>query len=197
MRPSIVTSALFALLLMFAGGCAKTPPSAFYTLTARPPAEVVHTGKPTNIAIESSTVPEIVDRPQLVLRIDATQVRVEEFARWAEPLKAQIPRVVAENLAQIFPDALVTNYPQRSGVTNSYRVTLDIQSFESAENDSAAIAAAWSVKTPGREVVASGRTVAHERCNGPGYDALVDAHSRALATVSADIARALAAQIGR
>jgi uncharacterized protein len=45
--------------------------------------------------------------------------------------------------------------------------------------------------------VRTGRTVAREATQGPGYEALAAAHSRALATVSADIAAAIRASASR
>jgi len=180
--------AVIALALL--GGCAGSPAARFYTLSAGQPPEPVRTANPVEIAVDSVSVPELVDRPQLVLRVDANEVRIDEFARWAEPLKSQIPRVLAADLTQSIPGATVSSYPQRANPA-AYRVSVDVQTFDSAPGDAVTVAVLWSVHPPKQGATLSGRTVAHEPTGAAGYDALVDAHSRALAAVSRDIAAAI------
>jgi uncharacterized lipoprotein YmbA len=141
-------------------------------------------------------VPEVVDRPQLVLRVNETQVRLDEFARWAEPLKRQIPHVIAADLAQLFPGALISNFTLADPAA-AYRVSVDVQSFESVPGDAAALSVLWVVRPPKPGTPVSGRSVVRERTTAPGYDALVAAHSRALAAVSRDIAAAIRAASGQ
>ncbi len=180
--------AVFALALL--GGCAASPAARFYTLSASQPPEQVRTANPVNIAVDSVSVPELVDRPQLVLKVDANEVRIDEFARWAEPLKSEIPRVLAADLTQFIPGAIVSGYPQRADPA-AYRVSVDVQTFDSMPGDAVTVAVLWSVHPPKQGAAVSGRTVVHEPTGAPGYDALVDAHSRALAAVSRDIAAAI------
>ena len=75
-----------------------------------------------------------------------------------------------------------------------YRVTIDVQRFESVQGQAPTLEAVWTVrKTAGGET-RSGRTVAREPVQGQGFDALAAAHSRALAKMSADIAAAIRAE---
>jgi uncharacterized protein len=192
-RPLLLTAMALALALV--GGCASSPNASFYTLSPERPQEHTDTGAPVAgapaaITIGDVTVPEIVDRPQLVLRVNANQVTLDEFARWADPLKSQIRRVIAADLALLFPGALVSGYPQYVDPASTYQVSIDVQSFESAPGETASVSVLWSVRPP-KGAPVSGRTVVHEPTGGPGYDALVAAHSRALAAVSRAIAAAL------
>jgi uncharacterized lipoprotein YmbA len=182
---------LTAAMLVIMSGCASSPQAKFYTLSAGQPLERVQTATPISIAIDSVTVPELVDRPQFVLRIDAAQVRIDEFARWADPLKSQIPRVLAADLAQAVPGALASARSQWTGEAQTYHVSVDVQSFESVPGEMASVAALWSVHPPKQGAAVTGRTVVHEPVGAPGYDALVAAHSRALATISSEIASAI------
>jgi len=179
---TVIVLALFA-------GCATSPASKFYTLS---PVQVVEQSsgtKPVTIAIDPVTVPELVDRSQIVTTLDANRVSIDEFARWAEPLKSQIPRVLAADLVQFIPGAIVSTYPQRVD-DNAYRISVDVQAFDSSANGTVTMAVIWSVRAPKRGEKVSGRSVVHEAAGGPGYDALVRAHSRALASVANDIAAA-------
>ena len=175
-----------AAVLMLAG-CGTSPPSRFFTLatdSAPPPAS--GESKSFSIVVGPVSVPELVDRPQLVLRTAPTRVDLAEQARWAAPLKTEIPRVIAAQLARLVPGAQVTTSNQRSTMTPSCRVLVDIQRFDSSLNESAVIEASWTVHLRDGTSI-GGRSVATEPA-GTGYDELVAAHSRALATISRDIA---------
>lgn len=115
---------------------------------------------------------------------------IDEFARWADPLKSQIPRVLAADLMQLLPGSIVSIYPQHVD-DNGFRVSVDVQSFDSPTSGTVVLAAIWSVRAPGRGEPVEGRTVVRENVTGPGYGALVSAHSQALASVSRDIALAM------
>ncbi len=189
MRSLLLTAIVLTLTL--AGGCGSSPKASFYTLSPQRAQAQVETGTPVAITIGVVTVPDIVDRPQLVLRVDANQVALAEFDRWADPLKSQIRRVIAADLALQFPGALVSGYPQNVDPASNYLVSIDVQSFESAPGDAASITVLWSVRPPKLGAPMNGRTVVREPTGGAGDDALVAAHSRALAAVSRDIATAL------
>jgi len=180
---------LTAIAVYFLAGCATSPASKFYTLSAVQNVEQSSNAAQVAIAIDPITVPELVDRSQIVTKLDANRVSIDEFARWAEPLKSQIPRVLAADLAQFIPGAIVSTYPQRVD-NNAYRVSVDVQSFDASTNGAVTLAVIWSVRAPNRGERVSGRSVVHETADGPGYDALVKAHSRALASVASDIATA-------
>jgi uncharacterized lipoprotein YmbA len=53
-------------------GCANSPQAKFYTLSGRPLQERVQTAARVNIVIDAVTVPDLVDRPQFVVRIRVT-----------------------------------------------------------------------------------------------------------------------------
>jgi len=185
-------------VLMFFAGCATSPASKFYTLSSVQAVAPPQDADPIeiSIAIDPVTVPELVDRPQIVSRLDANRVSIDEFARWAEPLKSQIPRVLAANLARLMPEAMISTYPQRVD-DDAYRVSIDVQSFDSSADGTITLAVIWSVRPPkaGRKV--NGRSVVHEAVSAPGYDARVEAYSRALASVASDVAVAAYAAMPR
>lgn len=68
---------------------------------------------------------------------------------------------------------------------------IDLVQFDSMPGEAVAIDARWTVHAAGRTTLLTGRSTVREPVAGAGYDALVAAHSRALATVSRDIAAAI------
>ena len=87
---------LIAAMLAIAAhaGCASSPKSHFYTLSSGAALERSETKTQYTVAIGPVTVPDIIDRPQIVTKIAANQVQIAEQARWAAPLKSEIPRVI-------------------------------------------------------------------------------------------------------
>lgn len=181
-----------ALLVATAlAGCGSSPKSAFYTLSSGAAPQQEPGAAPFSVAIGAVTVPDMVDRPQLVTRAAANQVTINEFARWAEPLKSEIPRVIADNLTQLLNGARVTTYPQSGNTETDYRVAIEVRRFDSALGDAAMVEVLWTVRPPKNGAPKAGRSVVREPVQGKDYDALVAAHGRALAAVSADIANAI------
>jgi uncharacterized protein len=193
MRPLIVLAFCAGL-----AACASAPKENYYTLAAVAP-ERPASGSPLSgagVTVVTTGLVESVDRAQLVVRVSETRVQILEQQRWAEPLKSAIPRVVAANLARELGSARVTSQSYSPLGDTAYRVALDVQRFDST-GEEAALEIAWSIRRVQGNAVTSGRSSVIERADGGGYEALVAAHSRALGTVSHEIAQALAAFAAR
>jgi uncharacterized protein len=188
---SLGAVSLMSAVLM---GCASSPPMHFYTLSA---AAIGASGAAKESVVEYSvsvgpvTVPETVDRPQLVVRVGANQVALVEEHRWAQPLKSEIPRVIAEQLSHLLGAQRVVTFSQNTVRDAEYRVLVDIQRFDSTVGQDVVIDALWAVRRVADGQSKTGRSLVQESTGGEGYDALVEAHSRAFATVSRDIAEAV------
>jgi uncharacterized protein len=181
-----------ALLAAAASGCGTTAPSRFYTLDVT---AVSDGTAPVGDAIMVGpvSVPASVDRPEFVLQAAPNRVDVDEFNRWAAPLNDAVAQVVAGDLVKLLGTPNVAAAPL-ANFDPAYRVTIDVQRFESVPSQSALVEAVWTVhRTAGGET-RSGRTVASEPVQGDGFDALAAAHSRALAKMSGDIATAIRAE---
>jgi uncharacterized lipoprotein YmbA len=187
-RKFIATLVLAAAALT---GCGSSPTPRFYTLSApeQPTATAVY-----SVTVGPVSVPDVVDRPQFVLRTAANEVLIAEQSRWAESLKSGIARVIAANLAQALVDAHVSAYPQGTGSEADYRVVVDIQRFDSVPGEAATVEALWVVRPKAKGLATrSGRSLVREPAPGKGYDTLVAAHERALARISREIAEAVRA----
>jgi uncharacterized protein len=153
---------------------------------------VVH----ATVMVGPVTIPAAVEQPQLVVQVAPNRVEVDEFNRWVAPLNDGIARAVAGDLAVLLGTPDVAAAPL-ANFNPAYRVTIDVQRFDSIRGEAALLEAVWAVrKTAGGET-RSGRTVAREAVQGEGFDALAAAHSRALARMSGDIAAAIRAEAGQ
>jgi uncharacterized protein len=188
MRLSLLLA--IALAVVALAGCAS-PKADFYTLSPEAPRESADPATPITVLIGSVSVPELVDRPQIVVRAGANQVTMNEFARWADSLKSQIPRVIAADLAQQLNSPRVSAYPMAGDTAAAWRVQIDVQRFDATLGDAVTVDALWSVSPPGKRAPLSGRSTVREPCAGTGYDAVVAAYSRAFATISRDISTSI------
>lgn len=190
MHYSITGITTLCLAVALLAGCSSSPRTTFYTLnvaaTNDAPAAALN-----SVAIGPITLPDLLDRPQLVVRTTANRVDFLESHRWAESLKSEIPRIMAADLGILLKPARVSSYPQNAGLEADYRVMLDIQRFEMTVGKGVNLEALWSVRRSDGGVPKTGRTVVSEPVSAAGYDALVAAQSRALAAVSRDLAQAL------
>jgi uncharacterized lipoprotein YmbA len=173
-----------------AAGCASAP-ARFYTLASTATADGAPAARYA-VLVGPVSVPAAVDRSEFVVQVTPNRVEVDEFNRWAAPLSDGIARAVANDLTVLLGTSDVAVAPL-ANFNPAYRVTLDVQRFDSVQNQSVLVDAVWAVRKTAGGDTRSGRTVAREAVRGEGFDALAAAHSRALATVSADIAAAIRA----
>jgi len=183
-----------ATALALIAGCGTSPKERYYTLSAEEaPAGAAPAKAAYTVAVGPATVPAVVDRFGIVLRVEANRVEVNDLHRWAEPLRRAIPRVVASNLARELGTARVVVYPPGGSEVADYRVFLDLSRFESEAGKAVTIEMAWSIRRGAGGELRTGSSVVREPVAGSGYELLVAAHSRALDTVSREIADALRA----
>jgi len=186
----LVVACLAALLL---AACGSSPKERYYTLTADASAPVTGTSA-LSIAVGPVTVPEAVDQPQIVAQVGANQVAMYEYQRWASPLKGEIARVIAANLAQELGTPRVWSYAQATLPKRDYQVLVDVQRFDSVLGEAVTVEALWTIRPAEGSKAKTGRSSVRQATAGDGFDALAAAHSRALARVSQDIAAAIRSQ---
>jgi uncharacterized protein len=169
-------------------GCASSSPSHFYTLA---PVTGPAAGSPADysVSVGPISVPAIVDRNQIVVLAGPNQVAIDDFNRWASPLKDDIGRVIMENLVFLLGTNLVSLFPQTAADGAAYRAGVHVLRFDSELGKSATLDALWTVNSAKGKQSYRGRTTVTEATQGGDYAALVAAHSRALGRLSADIAK--------
>lgn len=197
MKISPAVLALFATA--FIAACSTSAKTYYYTLGISPAeqsreasskAAVVNSARP-RIAITALTVPEIVDRRELVLRSGETQVLISDNHLWAEALKNEIARNLGAHLARAAGTMGVLLPGQKNQAAAEIKLAVDILRFESVLGGNATLEARWNIVRQGVATPVSGHALIQEPANAPGYDALVEAHNRALARLSDKIAATL------
>ncbi len=191
---------LFALVISSGvAGCSplspREDPSRFFLLTSSPH----ETGTPSSsadtsagaIAVGPLDLPTYLSGPLLVTRIDDNEVQISDFERWAEPLRDNLLRVLAEDLTGQLQSRVVV-FPALLSEDVRLRVPIAVKRFERDSIGAVELRARWSI-----DDVVTGRTVQYGNSTirqaplGVGGDGSVATMSAALAILSQEIAAAI------
>ena len=197
-RIALLSVVMVSLLI---GGCGSSRPAKFYIL--HPVNSPGAAGKQATLSTPAVTVgvgpveiPDYVDRPQIVTRTAQNELDVNVFHRWAGGLKPDVTRVLTENLSALLPADQVAVVPWRRSVPLQHRVTVDVTRFDATPGDSVWLKAQWTIYGQDGKTVAMAReTNVKEPVNGRDYTSIVEAMSRALGSLSKDIAAGLSSTL--
>jgi uncharacterized lipoprotein YmbA len=184
-----------AVALALLAGCASAPTERFYSLSNGMGMGMGASAAPAAapaayyIEVPAVTVPQQVARNQLVVSTGAGRIDLLEQERWSSPPAAEIGQALSLAISGELGTIDVFRTPTPDGAP-VYRISTNVQRFESAPGQYALIDAVWSVRLVGGSKVLTCRSVANEQV-AAGYDALVAGHRRAVARVAADISKAV------
>jgi hypothetical protein len=209
MRPYIGLALGAAVLLLLAmGACSTTPPTRFYVLSAIADQAATVPGKGPAIGIGPITLPQYLNRPEIVTRVSGNQLAVAEFDQWGGDLNDNLARTLAANLSSLLQTDRVFLFPWKDEAQIDYQVTIDVANFEQDVDGSSVLTAYWSIVDPRTSKtklirrssyrdtsnIAAPGTAEDIGDQGSGarpYGAVVAAMSRNIETLSRDIASAI------
>jgi uncharacterized lipoprotein YmbA len=145
------------------------------------------------IGIAPITMPDYLDRPELIQRASDNEIKVDDQQRWAERLSTNATRVLIENLSSLLGGERIVALPARAATT--YEVDLDLSRFDIDPDRAVVMVGRWSIvdAETGTEVRSSAvrlrQVVGNEN---DGFDEIAAAMSRNLEATSREIAAALA-----
>ena len=178
--------------------CSTTPAVKYYTLNPgfdiKPDNFQAVSGDVLSIGVGPVELPKFLDRPQIVTRKSQYRVAVSEFHRWAGSFSEDFLRVLVKNISVLLPADRVSAYPWTDQVSPTYRIALTVDQFDGQLGGDVVLNVTWSVWS---QKGANESVIRHTRIKEPvsaeNYDALVEAQSRAIATLS----RAIVDEIAR
>ncbi len=183
------------------GACGSSPPVRYFTLqgaaaSAEGAAAVAPAAALRSVQLVGLSLPEAVDRPQLVSRSGENTLNVHEYARWAEPLKSAFAVVLAAEMRAALGGAPVV--VRAAGIEDTaWRLGIDVQRFDAQPGQAVVLEAVWTLR--GRADGKSGGTISRasvvrEALAGGSLEAMVAAQSRATARLAQEIAGVVDAQ---
>ncbi len=190
----LLSCAAAALLLTSCLGPGTTRSTRLFVLnaTVTPPVSL-DAATDLRLGVGRILLPELLSRPQIVTRKSANRVRMADFSQWAEPLEKSIPRVLSENLAILTGTDQIFIYPWPTQMEIDLMVEIAVIRFEGDTNGAVSLVARWRLlRTNGSEATPLQGSSYVESAADQSTEALVAAMSRALASLSRDVAAAIA-----
>ncbi|MEI6985758.1 MAG: PqiC family protein [Rhodospirillaceae bacterium] len=193
------------LSILLTAGCATLPPPNLYVLSsplaattpaaataAATPASTPRLNRPLMVALGPITVPDYLDRTDIVRRATDNRMATEDGARWAEPLRSGLQRALVADLAGRLGSGYWVTISGTRSADVDFEVPLDVETFEPDATGRVVMIASWEIRTvrDGANVM---RQVMRQRVNFehamavPGVEAQVRAMSAAVADLGASI----------
>jgi uncharacterized protein len=132
----IITMSL-ALGIALSTGCVPTLESQetrFYVLGAlpagTPPLKGTPNDKPLIVDLSSVTIPQYLQRPQIVTRVSQNQLVLSEFDNWGGSLEKNMLRSLAGNLSMLLATPEIHIAARRVPTGTDARVEVEVMSYE-------------------------------------------------------------------
>lgn len=188
---TLIRRLLCTVMTLVVCACAISSPVQYFSLDDGRPT-VAGSPDGLSVAVTRINLPDLVDRPQLVMRTADHSLQINDQYEWAEPLRRQIPNVVARDLGEALNSGRVIALPiDGQDFDADFKVMLDIQRLEVISGQGVDLDVVWRVTSRdggtfvGRSQV---RKPLEATSESSGYPAAVAAQSRALRNVAIDIA---------
>jgi uncharacterized lipoprotein YmbA len=186
-----VVALVLALVVCLCACAGKSASSKFYVLSPLP-LSTLSGAEGATIGVLPVELPDYLDRPQVVTRVSENEIKFDEFNRWAEPLKDNFYRVLVENLSTLLSTAKVVETAQRAKDPVTLYVGVDVAQFDGTLGGDVVLTVKWGLMTSeGVKLLVAKRSSFKEPTGAATYEALVAAHSRAMAALSREIAEAI------
>jgi len=185
---------IIGLILFLISGCFGTSkPAQFYLLTSMEPPAAVSSAETADmqisIGLEPVTFPEYLNRPQIVLRTLGSEIKVAEYNRWAEPLKENFTRVLAQNLVKLLNTDSVWLFPWSSKIKVDYQVGVNVERFDAIAGQQAHLNARWTIfSVKEKSFLRKQRTIIQKEVKSNDFEDLVTAQNAVLQDFSQQIA---------
>lgn len=188
-RIKVAATACFVMLLV---ACASSPPVQFYALDSVP-RNIGAEGGGATIGLGPINFPDYLKRPQIVTRTAGSELIIDEFQRWAEPVDRSFNRVLASNVDDMLDSAVVVLFPYNMNFRIDIRVVGRVFRFDTDSSGLAVLDVQWGAGDGKNNTLVEPRRTHYEaRASDPqDYDAIVIALNETLDAFSRDMAAAL------
>jgi len=190
-----------ALLLLMLSACSSSPPVRYFTLS---PIDEEFQPDPDDaimLGLGPFRMPDYLNRSQIVTRGANSEMQVDEFSRWSEPLATSLLRIVSADVDNLLPGVVVVVFPYEPFVREQvkFRLVGDINRFDADHLGNVVLEVQWGIATAeGKMAVPVRRNryqveaaLAGDETAGNDPGAVAVAMNEALAKFSRDIATKL------
>ena len=194
---AIIFLTIFLTLVL--AGClgGQSPPTNFYMLSPLSPSPAGESAASAetriHVGLETVVIAEYLNRNEIVLNLDNTIFQLAEFNQWAEPLDANLTRVLEENLTNLLQDDSIEVFlASESSISLDYRLEVDVLRLDGNLGDQVTLVVQWALlETEEDDLILMRRSKYQALAADETVKELVLAKSRMVDKFSRDIAEAV------
>jgi len=185
---------LGGLTILVLGACAGgSPPTRFYALEVAPKGIPAATQSNLSIGLGPLTLPDSLNRPQILVRPEAYRRELAEFDHWAGDLKNNLARILGARLGERLGTQRIFLYPWPRFRHTDLQVQVDVWRFEGRPGGEAELYGSWTLLDgEGQRELSLDAFTLRQPVRGLDYRDLVAAMSNLVAQLADRIAQAVA-----
>ncbi|MCZ6560838.1 MAG: PqiC family protein [Gammaproteobacteria bacterium] len=191
---SMTLGILVSLLLV---ACGSSPPVRYFSLSPMDSALGQDPDDAITLALGPLRMPDYLNRSQIVTRAGGAEIQVDEFSRWAEPLRLAMHRVVSTDVDGLLDGVVVIAFPYDSIIRSQvdYRLLGDVIRFDADQSGRVVLEVQWIITDTDSAVAVPIHRRRYEARAATADDpaAVAVAMNDALASFSRDIANEMGA----
>ena len=200
MHLQTILAALLISISLLLFGCGTSPKTQLYILNPIDRDTSVQKSDVQSIVIKVGpvSIPDTLDRQQIVTRIGSNELNADEFNRWSGDFQDDIQRILGENISILLPTSQIALGRETTLLPIDFQVIINVREFDGQLGGVVTLNADWTVARKGKKkTVVAKKSVLQEKTNGTDYKDYVAAQSRLLAKLSQEIADEIGDQFNK
>ena len=189
--------ALSAVYLLVLSACGSSPAVRYYSLN---PIDMDYQQDPDDavmLGIGPLSIPDYLNRSQIVTRDVDAQMRVDDFSRWTEPLADSMHRIISTDVDNLLHGVVVVRYPYDAVVRShlDYRLVGDVNRFDADSSGLVVLEIQWAIVDTEANLLVPARRNRYQAqmVTSGDFGAMVAAMNDVLSQFSRDVADRLKA----
>ncbi|MFZ6754981.1 PqiC family protein [Undibacterium sp. Dicai25W] len=168
--------------------CASPNKDRFYQLTY---ANQDHTSDDAkyDVILDTVTIPDGINRPQLVVQKSPTESQILDEQRWVAPLDEQIRQTFLANLQAQLPEAWLALRADTHATLPRYFVHAEIQQLQITPGQDIAIDIVWTISDTNKKPLRRQHLRRSMALNSADYGGIAPAISSVLRSISENMAK--------
>lgn len=157
----------------------------FYSLSSLPPATATNTT--LRIGVGPLQIPRLLNRPQIISRKNSNEINMAELHQWGGSYEEELMQVMTDNLSTLLKTDSIEQYPWKFSFKPNYQVRINIERLDGEIGRTVILKTRWRLLKNNKEILVK-RALINTPIQGKSYEAYVKAQSKALETLSQQIA---------
>ena len=175
------------LLSLSLAGCASPNKEHFYQLSYAHH-EPASSDTKYDVILEAVTIPEMINRPQLVVQKSVTELQILDEQRWIAPLDEQIRQALQADLQAQLPQAWLHQRPLLHATGVRYFVNVEVQQLHIAPAKEVQMEMVWVISDTNKKILRRQQLQRSVALNNNDYSSIAPAISEVLQKLSISVA---------